>query len=184
MNIIILCWMIFFIYWAISALFVKRSVMKRDWRRNFLLIILVVLFFFFIKSGATNIVINAVMFNSPLILQVLGSILVVIGLAGAIWARNTIGRNWSGHLDFKVNHELITNGPYHLVRHPIYTTILTMLIGTLLYSTSYFILGWFLIALIVFLYRVHEEEKLMIDHFGERYQDYRKKTKALIPFVY
>ena len=57
---------------------------------------------------------------------------VVLGLALTIWARIVLGKNWSSTVTFKENHERIVRGPYSLVRHPIYTGLLTMFFGTAL----------------------------------------------------
>ena len=64
-------------------------------------------------------------------------VLCIAGLAFCIWARFTLGRNWSGVVTFKGGHELITRGPYALVRHPIYTGLLTMLAATWLCSDTW-----------------------------------------------
>ena len=61
-----------------------------------------------------------------------GVVLCVAGLAFCLWARFTLGRNWSGAVTFKGGHELITRGPYAVVRHPIYTGILVMIVGTVI----------------------------------------------------
>src|SRR5438477_11089067 len=61
-----------------------------------------------------------------------GVVLCVAGLAVCIWARFTLGRNWSGVVTFKAGHELITSGPYALARHPIYTGLLSMALGTVI----------------------------------------------------
>src|SRR5439155_27089246 len=58
------------------------------------------------------------------------AILCVCGLGFCLWARAVLGRNWSGTVTVKENHELIVRGPYRLVRHPIYTGLLAMLIAT------------------------------------------------------
>jgi protein-S-isoprenylcysteine O-methyltransferase Ste14 len=64
--------------------------------------------------------------------SVVAVILVVAGAAFALWARLTIGRNWSGVVTLKQDHELMQSGPYHFARHPIYTGLLTMGLGSAL----------------------------------------------------
>ena len=60
----------------------------------------------------------------------LGLIMVAAGIAFAVWARHYLGRNWSGTVTVKQDHELIRSGPYRLVRHPIYTGLLLAILGT------------------------------------------------------
>jgi protein-S-isoprenylcysteine O-methyltransferase Ste14 len=60
----------------------------------------------------------------------IGAVLCGCGLALAIWARLILGRNWSGVVTLKEDHELVQRGPYGFVRHPIYTGLQGMLLGT------------------------------------------------------
>jgi protein-S-isoprenylcysteine O-methyltransferase Ste14 len=111
------------------------------------------------------------------------AVLCVIGLAFAIWARVTLGRNWSGVVTLKEEHELVERGPYRFVRHPIYTGILTMFFATALAQGH---LSGFVGTLLLFAsfwIKLRDEEKLMLQQFPERYADYRRRTKRIIPFV-
>jgi protein-S-isoprenylcysteine O-methyltransferase Ste14 len=103
------------------------------------------------------------------------------GLALALWARVTLGRNWSGIVTFKENHELIRNGPYSYVRHPIYSAILMMMLGSALaIGTLGALIGLPLILLGVWL-KLRQEEALMTKHFPAEYSSYRSQVRALIP---
>jgi protein-S-isoprenylcysteine O-methyltransferase Ste14 len=113
----------------------------------------------------------------------LGLGLTVLGLAFAVWARAHLGRLWSGTATFKVDHVLVRTGPYRLVRHPIYTGLLTAVFGTgLAHGTVAAGLG---VALFVIacLLKVRHEEHLLMRHFAESYDAYRREVRALIPFV-
>ena len=182
--------MIFLLYWGISALFVKKSVEKRKFGKFWLLraiLILVVLYFIFsngLASQLNYILIGKLSFLANIGWQIAGNILAVLGLAGALWARITIGRNWSGYVTYKKNHELVTDGPYRYIRHPIYTSVLLMMLGTFLYYGTYFILAMFIMMMITFLLRTKREEKIMIRLFGKKYENYMKKSKSMIPYVW
>ena len=112
-----------------------------------------------------------------------GLALLVAGLAFAAWARVHLGRNWSGTVTIKEDHELIRSGPYAYVRHPIYTGILTAVIGTAVCSaTLRTALGLAIItaALIV---KSRTEERFMRKAFPGQYEKYCEEVPALIPFT-
>ena len=86
-------------------------------------------------------------------------------------------------MSLKEGHELVTTGPYRLVRHPIYTGILTAVLGSTLVAGGFWLV-LFLVAASFFVYSAKTEERLMMQQFPETYPDYKKRTHALIPFVW
>ncbi len=113
-----------------------------------------------------------------------GCILCLAGLLLAVWARRTLARNWSADVTFKEEHELVTRGPYQFVRHPIYTALLLMFLGTALADEK---LGSWLslpFCFIGFWLKYKDEEKLMLQHFPNEYPAYMSRVKALVPFVF
>ncbi|HEV3396559.1 MAG TPA: isoprenylcysteine carboxylmethyltransferase family protein [Xanthobacteraceae bacterium] len=114
-----------------------------------------------------------------------GLALDLAGVAFAICARVMLGRNWSGMvMTVKEDHQLVQSGPYAIVRHPIYTGLASAILGTALTVgtlASYIGVAAGLTALLV---RIHVEEKLMADQFGEAHAAYRRRTKKLIPFIW
>lgn len=115
---------------------------------------------------------------------VIGFGLLVAGLAFAVWARVHLGRNWSGTVTIKVDHELIRTGPYRVVRHPIYTGLLLGLFGMAIGLGE--LRG--LVALVLFLgafeIKLHREESWLTQQFGAAYRAYQGEVKGLIPFVW
>jgi protein-S-isoprenylcysteine O-methyltransferase Ste14 len=111
-----------------------------------------------------------------------GAVLLVVSTVLALWARITLGRMWSYAPEVREHHELVTNGPYRITRHPIYTSILGMLLG----SAMMWGFGPFLLLVIgfglIFAYRIPREEKLMTETFGEQYVKYQREVPRLIPF--
>jgi protein-S-isoprenylcysteine O-methyltransferase Ste14 len=81
------------------------------------------------------------------------------------------------------NHELVTSGPYHFVRHPIYTGMLVALFGSALVGGTLWLL-YFVAVCAMFVWRVGVEEKFMTETFPQKYPEYKKRTKALIPFMW
>jgi protein-S-isoprenylcysteine O-methyltransferase Ste14 len=177
-KIILIPWIVFFAYWIISARAVKRNkYQQRGWWWVRIIIIAMFLLLSRLPYFRTRIVPRNATWDS------LGLIVCAGGIACSIWARWHLGANWSGAPSLKQEHELVTSGPYRFVRHPIYTGLLLALLGTALVSGA---LWWiiFSIVCLAFVYRVRVEENLMAAEFPNEYSDYRKRTNALIPFVW
>lgn len=111
------------------------------------------------------------------------AILCVAGLLFCIWARATIGRNWSGVVTLKQDHELVVRGPYALVRHPIYTGLLAMFAATALVSG--YIGGIIAIVMVFFSFwiKLRDEEQVMLKQFPDQYPTYQRRVKRVIPFI-
>lgn len=111
----------------------------------------------------------------------LGAAVTLAGLLFAIWARAYLGKNWSGTVTIKHDHELVRSGPYRFVRHPIYSGILVALAGTTVSRRNLWgFLGLALIWLGLWL-KSRMEERFMIQTFGAQYEDYRRTTGAILP---
>jgi protein-S-isoprenylcysteine O-methyltransferase Ste14 len=113
-----------------------------------------------------------------------GMLMTMAGVAFAIWARLILGRNWSGMVTVKQDHELIRRGPYALVRHPIYTGIAFAGIGTAIFYGEISGLIVIVAMLSVLLHKMKVEERFMTEQFGSAYTDYQEKTKAFLPLVW
>jgi protein-S-isoprenylcysteine O-methyltransferase Ste14 len=193
--IILSCWAAFILVWAVSASNVKRDIQKEygnTWRQFALLrlVITIVIIIFVVPrivSGSAHFTNFGLIFTrgvfppSP-VLDWTAAALSVIGVSIAIWARVHLGRNWSPHPAVKEHHELVTSGPYAYVRHPIYTGAILMAFGTAL-TGSIWGIGVFVITSVLFVSRIGIEEQIMLGLFPDKYPEYQKKTKALIPFV-
>ena len=113
----------------------------------------------------------------------LGAAVTIAGLLFAVWARVHLGRNWSRSVTIKQGHELITTGPYAAVRHPIYTGILTGLLGSVLALSQVRGVIAFVLFFVAFWIKLRMEEQWMRSQFGEVYVTYARKTAALVPYV-
>ncbi|HEY2861832.1 MAG TPA: isoprenylcysteine carboxylmethyltransferase family protein [Terracidiphilus sp.] len=114
----------------------------------------------------------------------IGAAVTVGGLLFAIWARHYLGTNWSRSVTIKQDHELITGGPYGVVRHPIYTGILAGFLGTAIaLSQVRGVLGFVLIFLVL-VAKFRMEERWMRSEFGETYATYARRTAALVPYLF
>jgi protein-S-isoprenylcysteine O-methyltransferase Ste14 len=101
----------------------------------------------------------------------------------AVWARRHLGRNWSGAISIKVDHQLITSGPYRLVRHPIYTAMLGMFAGTAIVSGQWHALLAAALMTVAYWRKIRLEEQPLHDTFGDAWVAYRARTRALIPWL-
>jgi protein-S-isoprenylcysteine O-methyltransferase Ste14 len=105
----------------------------------------------------------------------------IAGLAFAIWARNWLGRNWSGVVTLKVDHELVRGGPYRFVRHPIYTGILLGFVGSAIARDEWRGLLAVVIGYAALWRKLKLEECWMIERFGDAYRKFQSEVPALIP---
>ncbi|HWY78869.1 MAG TPA: isoprenylcysteine carboxylmethyltransferase family protein [Candidatus Sulfotelmatobacter sp.] len=181
-NIIFVCWLIFLGYWIINWKSVKPT-HEAAWRAPrfrwiFLWIIILLLLLHSIFPSYKT---TPAHFS---LIVIAGMIVTIIGLTIAIIARKTLADNWSSDVELKKNHKLIITGIYSYARHPIYTGIITMGIGTIITLQSIHATS-FSIGMIAFMiFKMKKEEKLLLKHFPKEYSSYQKKTKALFPFLY
>lgn len=99
-------------------------------------------------------------------------------------ATRALGRQWRIDAGLSTDHELVTHGPYSIVRNPIYTSMFCVLLGTGIVLTPPLRLA-IAVALLVAgtEIRVHIEERLLASRFGEEFEQYRRKVPAYIPFL-
>jgi protein-S-isoprenylcysteine O-methyltransferase Ste14 len=173
-------WLLFSVYFvaSIRRIQVKRSVPLPSLERVCLLLTTALLFF-----PRTHLSFLATRFHSSRIIALIGLILTILGLAFAAWARDVLGRNWSGRVVIQVDHQLITAGPYAYVRHPLYTGLITALAGTALVSGDYGSLLGFFIAVNIFRLKASREEQLLETEFGATYSTYRARTGGILPRI-
>jgi len=178
------CWLVFIAIWVLAAISTKRTVYRetRAQRlRYWVLLVIAYLLLFYGPRLPYPLNLDLIPYVAPTAWA--AAVVCVIGLAFAVWARVTLGRNWSGVVTLKEGHELVERGPYRFVRHPIYTGILTMFFATALAQGH---LSGFVGTLLMFgsfWIKLRDEEKLMLLQFPERYADYRRRAKRIIPFV-
>jgi protein-S-isoprenylcysteine O-methyltransferase Ste14 len=111
-----------------------------------------------------------------------GLVIFAVGLGFAIWARRHIGRNWGTPMSQKDDPELVTSGPYRLVRHPIYSGILVAGAGTAV-ALSWAWLIAVALAGVYFVYSATIEERNLTTQFPDSYPVYQRTTKMLMPFI-
>lgn len=116
----------------------------------------------------------------------IGGILTYIIAMWLFWkSHHDLGQNWSVSLEVRESHTLITNGIYQKIRHPMYTSVFLWSLAQALLLPNY-IAGFAGIISFTFLYllRVGNEEKMMLDQFGEVYSEYMESTGRLLPKLF
>ncbi len=119
----------------------------------------------------------------PLWVRLLGIILSLISLTYLYWAGNVLAKHFSYTLEVQEEQKLVTSGPYHRVRHPIYTGTLTFLIFQFLVADNWLFLALTLVLIPYLIIRVRKEEEMMIENFGEEYVSYMKRTGKFLPRI-
>jgi protein-S-isoprenylcysteine O-methyltransferase Ste14 len=178
-----LIWVFFWVYWFISA-WIMRSPLKRRQSRWSLILVVLVCGFWILYSSVSNsdFLIQKAIPNS-LVTGLSGTIITLLGVGFAVWARVHLGKYWSSMPAIRVDHKLIRTGPYSHVRHPIYTGILCGIGGTAIIIGEPVGLIAFFLILVVFLWKIRIEEKYLQEEFGDDYARYKKEVPALIPFL-
>ena len=171
-------WAVFWLYWLVAAFSMKRG--HVPWSRELpiraaIIVVVIVL----VRLGAFR---GHSHTSDPWRAGV-GLVLFAIGLGFAIWARIHIGRNWGTPMSQKNEPELVTSGPYHLVRHPIYSGILVAGVGTAV-ALSWRWLTPVVIAAIYFFYSARVEERYLTEQFPDDYPAYKRSTQMLVPFIF
>jgi len=183
-NVIGYTWEILGIVWLGGLAFTKRTVRSQPIGQRVFQMVLVLFGFLLLGSKYIRGGWLGRNFIEPTpALETLGLSITIAGCLFAIWARITLGSNWSGRATVKAGHQLIVKGPYAIARHPIYTGMLIGAVGTGLAMAEWrCFLGFALLAM-VFAAKMGQEEKLMLQTFPESYPRYRQRVKALIPGV-
>jgi protein-S-isoprenylcysteine O-methyltransferase Ste14 len=107
----------------------------------------------------------------------------IAGVAFAIWAREHLGRLWSGRVTLKEDHRVVQSGPYRFARHPIYTGILVAIVGDVMVRADLGALVGLALFIAGFARKILIEEAMLAERFGAEYAAYRTRVRAIIPFV-
>jgi protein-S-isoprenylcysteine O-methyltransferase Ste14 len=179
-HLIAALWLAWAAYWWLSARNVKRVVRHESLASRLAHtgpLALAVLLLVHAQPGA----LGERFVSVALWLDALAVAVTAFGLAFAIWARRHLGANWSASVTIKEEHDLVTSGPYALVRHPIYSGLLLALAGTALGVGEWRALLAHAIACFALARKLRLEERWMRERFGERYAAYSERVPALIP---
>ncbi len=124
-------------------------------------------------------------FWDNILVSYVGFILYLAGSLLVIVSRAQIGRFGTGELITEEDHQLITHGVYSQIRNPMYSGALIATVGfCLVFRCIITLIIMFIYSFLIYRMRIIEEEKILKDKFGSKFEDYKNKTKRLIPFIY
>jgi protein-S-isoprenylcysteine O-methyltransferase Ste14 len=175
-------WLVFFLYWGISARNVKETARAEPTLSRAIHLALFAGAFLLVGPDAFSFGLLGARFW-PDGAAFIGVIVLIIGIAFAIWARYHLGQYWSGTITIKEGHKLIRTGPYGLVRHPIYTGIVVGMLGTAIATGEVRGLIALLLVIVAYIRKIGIEEGFLKAQFGDAYARYIHEVKALIPFI-
>ena len=186
LQIISVIWLIFMFFLFVPALWARipverRSIQYIKW--SIILAILVMVILVLLSFYESKTLVFRIIPDSQLA-GITGVILTITGLGFSTWARLHLGKNWSSMVEVKVGHRLIRDGPYRIVRNPMYTGIIIAFVGTAVAFGH--VLGVIaLIILVVLIWvKIKAEEKILLEKFGEEFKQYTKDVKAaIIPYI-
>lgn len=176
-------WFLFFLYWSVAArnsASTRRSESRLSTHFHQIILNVALVLLFWPAPGLSG-------WFLPQRFHFLVAIGVVIQAGFAllgIWARRHLGRNWSAEVRIGEGHELVRTGPYRFLRHPIYTAMLGMFLGTAVASSQYHALVGLVILIFAYIRKTRLEEQILLNTFGTEYDAYRERTWALVPLLF
>lgn len=177
---------IIILYWSVSAISAKQVKSQEPFFKRFL-------FYWFPIIVALALLGPGKWYGDSMLREnfvehtdtvgLIGLTLAALGAAVALWSRVLLGKNWSIAVQQKEGHELIKRGPYRVVRHPIYSGLLLLFTGHALIVGDYRAILAVIIVFVSFWFKLKKEEDVLTKVFGDRYTQYKKETKAIVPFI-
>ena len=117
----------------------------------------------------------------PVWLRWFGVALGFLSVPFLAWVHYVLDRSWSVTLKLHANHKLLTSGPYKRIRHPMYTVLIVYMLSWVLVSANFLFLIYYVFSVFLIVVRIPNEERMMMEKFGEEYRIYMKHTGLLLP---
>jgi protein-S-isoprenylcysteine O-methyltransferase Ste14 len=174
-------WIVMIVYWNISARNIQPVAKAEDAKstaRRQLLLNLAILMLFVPVPGLTR------QFLAPTRAAVAAGFTVQAGSAlFYFWTKRYLGRFWSSAVAIMKDHQLVRSGPYRLIRHPLYTGMVGMFVGTAIVSGQYHALIGAALGVFAYWGKIRIEERALSEAFGAEYDEYKRHSSALIPWL-
>jgi protein-S-isoprenylcysteine O-methyltransferase Ste14 len=173
-----------FAVWATQPPISKKETLDNKNRDKFSVLLIIIMS---VLSVAVSVIDWAYFRNAHnnLFLSVIGLIIIATGIMFRIWAIRTLGKHFTPTVQVKEDYQLITSGPYSVVRHPSYLGAMWAMVGTSVFLNSIIgIIISFGCMFYAYYIRIDTEERALSELFGKKYSEYQKKVKKLIPFIW
>lgn len=162
----------------------QNLVLRNYFQSSEFCVLVGVLIFGFIIPIMSHNVFPSLTYETPKIVQYIGIFVMILAIIVFWRAHADLGRHYSPTLQIKTNHELVTNGIYQYVRHPMYTSAFVLILSSILIKPNMVgISSSFMAVLILLLVRIPAEEQMLLTEFSSKYVNYMKETCGVIPFV-
>jgi protein-S-isoprenylcysteine O-methyltransferase Ste14 len=116
------------------------------------------------------------------LLRSVGLFFMAFGAVFNVWGRIFLKTNWANHVRIYADQRLVTTGPYRIVRHPLYASIIWMFLGAAIaYLNPLAAVETALIFIPAMVYRSNLEEQELGKTFGDDYSNYQQKTGRFFP---
>jgi protein-S-isoprenylcysteine O-methyltransferase Ste14 len=175
-------WMLLMLVWLVMWFGAKRAKKREKFseRTGYLVLVLFGSWLLFRGPLSLEWLNTRVLPYEPTIWAI-GLAITALGVGVAIWARFSLGANWSGTVTLKADHQLVRKGPYRWIRHPIYTGILLAMVGTATIRGQ--LVGWIGIGFVLtgFYIKARREERFLSGEFGASFQEHAKRTGMFLP---
>lgn len=125
--------------------------------------------------------INAFSFPLPDWLRWAGFVIGLVTVLFWTWVQVTLDTQWSPQLQLTKEHHLITTGPYARIRHPLYAGMCGWFVALSLLTANWIFVGACLLTFAGLLWRIPREEQMMLEAFGDEYQQYMNHTGRFFP---
>jgi len=182
-SFVVFCWIAIVVVWVILALWVKRTKERQPLFSRLIYLMLTVVVVVLLNGGVRKANLTRSVLPHTLAIAILADLLVLVGFIISVWARIVLGRNWSARVTLKEDHQLIQRGPYRFVRHPIYSGLLVMILGTAVLAGQVTGFVALLFCFCGFWIKLQQEQALLKKRLPG-YSEYMARTKALVPFLF
>jgi protein-S-isoprenylcysteine O-methyltransferase Ste14 len=178
---ILACWVSVVLYWNISARSTKLPVEGQGFVERLARMPVWLGFVLFIVAWVYPV--GPMVMRRTVLSDSVAVAVCALGSFLAIWSRKILGAEWSQDVELKQGHKLVEQGPYSLIRHPIYTAHLLLGLGTAIGSGLFIAFAGLASFAVGFGIKLKQEEQLLLRGFPDDYPAYKARVKALIPYV-
>jgi protein-S-isoprenylcysteine O-methyltransferase Ste14 len=173
-------WDVLLLVWLVLWFGMKRAKKKETWLERAQHVVPVMLAFWLLFGNQAGPLGKRLLPATPPELWG-GVLLTAMGVGISIWARLSLGTNWSGMVVLKKDHELVRKGLYQWIRHPIYTGILLGFVGTGLIKGHLSGMLGFVVLWLSFYFKARREENFLRQEFGPGFEEHLKQTGMFLP---